>query len=260
MKLGLGSYAFGWAASAGRINARQLVERAAELGLTVVQIADNLPLQHASKSELASLRTMGVEIELGARGAGRDYLCRYIAACHDLGSTLLRLVIDSPGDEPSLDQAAERIAAIVPELEAASVTLAIENHDRLRAAEFACIVRRVNSPRVGICLDTANSFGSLEGPEVVFDALLPLTVNLHLKDFAIHRFANSMGFRILGTPAGSGRLDCPALIQRLHALRPAANVILELWPPEDEDLESTLRKEELWVRQSIDYLRPLIPA
>lgn len=260
MKLGLGSYAFGWAASAGRISARQLVDRAAELGLTVVQIADNLPLQNASSLELRSIRRSGMQIELGARGVGRDYLRRYISACHEMGATLLRVVIDSAGDEPSLPEAAERISAIVPDLEAAGVTLAVENHDRFRAAEFAYLVGQVNSPCVGICLDTANSFGSLEGPDVVFDALLPLTVNLHLKDFAIHRFANNMGFRIVGTSAGSGRLDCPTLIQRLHALRPVANVILELWPPEDENLEATLRKEELWVRQSIDYLRPLIPV
>jgi sugar phosphate isomerase/epimerase len=159
-----------------------------------------------------------------------------------------------------VEQATERIVAFVPELEAAGVTLAIENHDRFRAAQFASIVAGVNSPRVGICLDTANSFGSLEGPDVVFDTLLPLTANLHLKDFAVHRFPDNMGFEIIGTPAGEGRLDCPSLIRRLYDLRPDANVILELWPRADADVESTIRKEESWVRQSIAYLRPLIPA
>ncbi len=173
---------------------------------------------------------------VGGRGIGREYLRRYIAACEQVGSTLLRVVIDSAGNEPSQEQAADRISAFIPELEAAGVTLAIENHDRFRAAQFAEIVRSVNSPRVRICLDTANSFGSLEGPDVVFDTLLPLAVNLHLKDFAVHRFADSMGFQVVGAPAGEGRLNCPSLIRRLYELRPEANVILELWPPAEQDL------------------------
>ena len=260
MQLGLGSYACNWAASAGRLSALTLVSRAAELGISLVQIADNIPLHNAPPSELAALRRSGIQIELGARGIGFDYLRRYIEACEQVGSKLLRVVLDSPGDEPSPQQASDRIAAFVPDLHAAGVILAIENHDRLRAAQFAEIVRAVNSPNVGICLDTANSFGSLEGPEVVFDALLCLAVNLHLKDFTIHRFPNNMGFEIVGTPAGAGRVDCRSLIHRLFRLRPEANVILELWPPADVDLESTIRKEEFWIRQSIDYLRPLIPA
>ena len=260
MKLGLGSYACGWAVSAGRMTARQLVDRAAELGLSLVQIADNIPVDKMALPELLALRRDGVEIELGARGIARDYMQRYLEACRAVGSGILRVVIDSAGDEPTLEEAARRVAGLAPDLESAGVTLAIENHDRFRAAEFAWIVKAVGSPRVGICLDTANSFGALEGPDVVFEQLLPLTVNLHLKDFAIHRFANNMGFQIVGTPAGEGRLDCGVLIQRLHSIRPEANVILELWPPAEADLESTIAKEELWVTRSIDHIRPLIPA
>jgi len=260
MKPGLGSYACAWAISAGRMTARQFVSRAAELGVPVAQIADNLPLENVSAPELAALRRDGMEIELGARGIGRDYIRRYIDACVALGSTLLRVVVDSDGDEPTPDEAAARIAGFVPDLESAGVTLAIENHERFGASQFARIVTSIGSPNVGICLDTANSFGSLEGPEVVFRELLPLTVNLHLKDFAIHRFANNMGFQIVGTAAGEGRLDCASLIRRLHSIRPAANVIVELWPPADADIESTIHTEELWARRSIEHIRPLIPA
>ena len=62
--------------------------------------------------------------------------------------------------------------------------------------------RRSQLPYVGICLDTVNSFGSLEGPEVVIETLAPYTVNLHIKDFDIRRTDHNMGFTIFGTPAG----------------------------------------------------------
>jgi 3-oxoisoapionate decarboxylase len=137
------------------------------------------------------------------------------------------------------------------------VTLAIENHDRFPSAMLAEMVRAAASQRVGICLDTVNSFGALEGPAVVVEALGALTVNLHLKDFAIRRAGHKMGFAIEGTPAGEGRLDVPWLLGRLRALGRAPNAILELWVPPEDDVERTVAKELEWARRSVAYLRPL---
>jgi sugar phosphate isomerase/epimerase len=239
------------------MDTRSFLKFAAELGLSLVQIADNLPLNSGDFSDMQAVRRDGMQLELGARGIGHDHIRRYIDACVAVSARLLRVVIDSAGDEPSLDEAASRIAAFVPDLRAAGVTLAIENHDRFQAAEFASLVKSIASPHVRICLDTANSFGALEGPDVVFEHLLPWTANLHLKDFTVHRFPNMMGFEIVGTVAGEGRLDCAALIQRLYSVCPDANVVLELWPPADSNLASTLHKEELWARRSVHNLRSL---
>ena len=51
------------------------------------------------------------------------------------------------------------------------MTLAIENHDRFNSTTLVEILERIDSDRVGICLDTVNSFGALEGPEVVLENL-----------------------------------------------------------------------------------------
>lgn len=256
MRLGLGSYACAWEIASGGMDVARFLQRAEQLGLNLVQIADNLPLGAWTREVRGRF---AIDIELGARGIAADHLRRYIEACTQVEARLLRVVIDSAGDEPSVEDATERIAGLVPDLRAAGVTLAIENHDRFTAQQFVQMVSTLNAPQVGICLDTANSFGALEGPDVVFDALLPWTVNLHLKDFSVQRFPNMMGFTITGTPAGAGRLDCAYLIRRLYAIRRHASVILELWPPAADNPAASIAREQEWARQSIDYLRPLIP-
>jgi hypothetical protein len=37
------------------------------------------------------------------------------------------------------------------------------------------------------------------------------------------------------------------------------NAILELWTPPEPEIAATIAKEENWARQSIAYLRTLIP-
>jgi len=73
-------------------------------------------------------------------------------------SPILRVVLDTAGHHPSLDEAVALLAPWRDELERAHVCLAIENHDRFTAKQFRDLVARLNSPCVGICLDTGNSW------------------------------------------------------------------------------------------------------
>ena len=104
-----------------------------------------------------------------------------------------------------------------------------------------------------------NSFGALEGPAVVIDTLAPFVVNLHLKDFTIARLPHMMGFAVGGAPAGQGRLDVPSLLDTLRRYGRNPNAILELWPPPESNPEATVAKEEQWAKESVAYLRTLIP-
>ena len=103
-----------------------------------------------------------------------------------------------------------------------------------------------------------NSFGALEGHEVVADVLGPWVVNLHVKDFAIRRASHRKGFLIEGRPAGQGRLDVPWLLATLREMGRAPNAVLELWTPVQETLEETIALEDAWARSSVSYLRGLI--
>ena len=165
---------------------------------------------------------------------------------------------DTADHKPSEDEVVSLISGVSSEFESAGVRLAIENHDRFSCETLNHILERVDSEYVGICLDTVNSFGALEGPEVVVNILGSWVVNLHVKDFVINRVNHSMGFVIEGKPAGQGRLNVPWLLQELRSRDRDPNAILELWPPPEETLEATIAKEDRWAVESIKYLRQLI--
>jgi sugar phosphate isomerase/epimerase len=275
MKLGIGSYTFSWAVGVPGhppdqpVSAQDLLDMAGEIGVGVVQIADNLPLHRLSPAEIASLADRasadGIEVEVGTRGIAHEHLHTYLDLAVGLGSPILRVVVDTATHQPTPDEIVKTTKAFLPALDGAGVTLAIENHDRFPSATLTEILERIDNERVGICLDTVNSFGALEGPEAVVEALGPWTVNLHVKDFAVQRVGHHMGFTIEGRPAGQGQLDVPWLLQKLPAMagrdnrRPISAAILELWTPPQETLEETIAKEKAWAAESIEYLRQFIP-
>jgi sugar phosphate isomerase/epimerase len=168
-----------------------------------VQIADNLPLTRMAEAELVRLethlRTLNLDVELGARGIQGGHLERHLELCHRFGATLLRVVVDGPDHHPSPAEVMQTLEDALPLFEAAGVTLAIENHDRFSARTLADMVTALESPYVGVCLDTVNSFGALEGPGVVTQTLGPFVVNVHVKDFVVRRADHNMGFAITGT-------------------------------------------------------------
>jgi sugar phosphate isomerase/epimerase len=235
-----------------------LLERAAELGVSVVQFADNLPLHELDHDEIDQLAeratALDIAIEVGARGIAPDHLGRYLALAQRLGSPIVRVVVEQPGERLTPESVADILHPQREAFEATGIVLAIENHDHFTVAVLTALVRQLGSSWVGICLDTVNSFGALEGPRVVVDALGPLTVNLHVKDFVVTRARHAMGFSIEGTPAGQGQLDVPRLLAELRAYGRDFNAILELWTPPESDVEATIAKERRWADQSVAYL------
>lgn len=269
MQLGLSTYTYTWAIGvpgnlpAHPLTAFDLLFTASRLGVKWVQFADNLPLASLSSqdlSEIAALaRQLNIRVEVGTRGIGPDHLSRYLDLSRMFNSPILRVVVDSANYHPTPDEVVKALVPFKEKFMAAGVILAIENHDRFSCETLAEIVRRLGADWVGICLDTVNSFGALEGPKVVVDILGPLTVNLHIKDFTISRASHMMGFNIEGCPAGQGRLDVKWLLDRLQIFGRDPNAILELWTPPEVDLDATIAKESHWAEESVVYLRTLIP-
>jgi len=268
MRLGISSYTYTWAIGVPGhppdhpMRAVDLLNRAAELGVHLVQVADNLPLDRLSPAELGAFeqraRELDVGIEVGTRGIGPGLLRTYLELAERLGSPILRTVVDAADHRPDEQEVVDTVSALVPDLERAGVTLAIENHDRFTTETLVQILEHIGSKHVGVCLDTVNSFGALEGPEVVVKRLSPWTVNLHVKDFATFRASHAMGFTIEGRPAGQGRLDIPWLLRSLRDLGRDPNAILELWTPPEETLAETIAKEDAWAATSVEYLRRFI--
>ncbi len=267
--LGLGSYGVAWAigvpgfeAPINPIDAFGLLRFAADLGLKLVQIADNLPLHLLSEADQNALRREADQrqmlIEVGTRGILPEHLQTYLEQARFFGSPILRVVVDTADHHPTPEDIIALLRPQLPLFEQAHITLAIENHDRFKVQTLADILAALNHPNVGICLDTVNSFGSLEGPEVVVKTLAPYVVNLHVKEFVIRRARHNMGFEITGAPAGQGMLDVPWLLKTLHQHGREFNAIIETWLEPEATMTATIAKETDYVQHSVAYLRTLI--
>jgi sugar phosphate isomerase/epimerase len=269
-RLGLGSYAFTWGLGVpghsppDPLSAMDLVAESQRLGVGILQICDNLPLTSLNEAQLEALareaRARRIAIEVGTRGLDAANLLAHLNVAARFEATMLRVVLARDGMDPSPEEAASRLRELLPEFARWGVRLAIENHDGIPSGGLAWIIEQLGPDRVGICLDTVNSFGALEGPEVVVDRLGRFTCCVHVKDFTIRRVDHQMGFIIEGCPAGSGQLDVPWLLERLKRDAPGPlPAILEVWVPPGPTLAETIERERAWREASIRYLRGLIP-
>jgi 3-oxoisoapionate decarboxylase len=274
MRLGLSSYTYTWAVGVpGHLPARpltapQLLDRAARQNVPVVQIADNLPLHQLSgparQALAAQAARLGIQVEVGTRGIAPGLLREYLSIAQLFGSPILRVVIDGPGRQYSPEAATDLLREQRAAFEEAGVILAIENHDRFPAATVARMVQDLGANWAGVCLDTANSLGALEGTATVLDILGPWTVNVHVKDVQVNRVPHMMGFVVEGRPAGQGQLGVAGLLASLVGRArdlPAGrelSAILELWTPPEPDLKLTIEKERRWAEESIRFLATLL--
>ncbi len=268
MLLGLSSYTYTWAiglpgsSPANPLGICGLLEKAISKGITVVQIADNLPLEILSDEETDLLRNFadakGISLEMGGRGLTPEHTMTCLKTAEAISSTILRMVIDTNNFEPKVPEIIAIIRELAPEFRSRKIKLAIENHDRLKAREFEKIVLETDPEIVGICLDSVNSMGAGEGFETVSEILAPYTINFHVKDFTIQRISHKMGFVIEGRPAGKGMLNIPYLFKKIGQYSRCRSAILELWTPPEKSIEETIIREEKWADESIQYLKSLL--
>jgi 3-oxoisoapionate decarboxylase len=270
MKAGLSSYTYTWAVGVpGSVPVKpltiyDLIDKAAENEIDLIQVADNLPLENLACSEIELIcryaSDKGISLEMGGRGLMAEHTIKCLNTAEKMGSPILRMVIDSPGFEPSVNEIISIIRDLSLEFRSRRIKLAIENHDRLKAREFREIIEAVGIETAGICLDTVNSIGAGEGFEQVCSLLLPCTINLHVKDYQISRLIHKMGFNVEGRPAGKGMLDIRWLIDNLSIYGICRSAILELWTPPLPHIEETIAKENDWAAESLKYLKSLLPS
>jgi sugar phosphate isomerase/epimerase len=229
---GIGSFAIPHRIQAEGLRSSDLIRLASEVGATVVQVCDNVEWDDLSVPA-------GLGLELGMRGIG-DHLWDAIAVCEKVGSPFLRIVIDQAGDEPTVAEAIERLKPFADQ----GVRLGIENHDRFVSEQWLELIEPLGA---GIVLDTANSLGSLEGPNETLRLLGAHTICLHWKPVRAVRRANQLGFEILGCPSQDSPLDLKTWLNETRD----ASVIFEQWAP---DLES----ETAWFKLGTNHLKTQI--
>jgi sugar phosphate isomerase/epimerase len=263
MKLGIGSYTYGWGVGiegyplATPLDWRTLLERAFDMQVRVVQIANNMPLDQIDLDQLTvEAQNLGIALEAGTRGIDPEHLKRYAAIAARIGSPILRCVIDTRDHQPDFQEIIRALKTALPEFEKHGVTLAIENHDRFTAKTLANLMHVMRGTSIGICLDVANSLGREEPMRHVAEVLAPYTFNLHIKEYVIKRLPSSQGFVIHGAPVGQGMCDLDWLLPYLKKHCPRdINAVLEQWAPEQATIEETVALEEAWAREGVTYLK-----
>jgi sugar phosphate isomerase/epimerase len=243
------------------LTALGLLDKARELGVSLVQVGPNLPLDKLPEMELDEFtqqaRRWGIELELGTRGLEADHLTRQVMLAKRTGATLLRTIPEVGGQTPPVNDIPRYLREVLPLLGSEGVSLGLEN-GKIPAKDLRRVLEEVRNSHLGVVLDTVNSLAVPEGWRHVAKTLAPHTICLHLKDFVVQRVWHMMGFAVEGRPAGKGQLDVPWLLETLLATGAQFNVVLELWPPEQKTLQETVALEQAWVVESIPYLRSYI--
>jgi sugar phosphate isomerase/epimerase len=165
------------------------------------------------------------------------------------------VVIDDENFHPSEGEVISCIRKLLHLLRSENICLAIENHDRFTSLALERIIKETDSTIVGICLDTANSLGALEGPYETIKILAPYTFNLHIKDIRIARLNHKMGFAIEGCAAGDGMLNIPWIIEYVRKYGKCKTAMLEVWSNPEKTIEQTIINERDLVNKSLQYLK-----
>ncbi len=268
MKLGIGTYAYMWsigfpgAQPSAPMDAIELLRRAHELGVRVVQFGPNLPLSEVGGNQLRAIvdyaRDAHIELEVGTRGLNAQHLRSQLELAARLDCKLVRTVPElDDGSVPSHAAMVDCLGKIIPDLERHRIRLALENGN-LPAQDLADTLDALASPWLGVTLDTANSLAIPEGTRQIVKTLARHTMCFHVKDFVVQRVWHRMGFVVEGRPAGQGQMDLPWILQELNSARADANAILELWPPQQADIQATTALEQEWAEESIRFLRQYI--
>jgi sugar phosphate isomerase/epimerase len=124
------------------------------------------------------------------------------------------------------EEGKQALALARPVVEKHEVRMAVENHKDLRSPELLDLIKKLDSPLVGVCLDTGNSIALLEAPQETTDLLAPHVFTTHMKDMGVEEYAD--GFLLAEVPLGTGFLDLPKIVAAVRKARPEARLNLEM--------------------------------
>jgi sugar phosphate isomerase/epimerase len=124
------------------------------------------------------------------------------------------------------EQARQALLLAKPVVEREGIRLAVENHKDLESKALVELLRAIDSPQVGACVDTGNSLALLEPPLETVEALAPYAFTTHLKDLGLEEYAD--GFLMSEVPLGAGFLDLARVVQVLREAKPAPRLNLEM--------------------------------
>jgi sugar phosphate isomerase/epimerase len=269
LKFGISSWCYPWSMGvlkgpqpSEKMTGLDLLRKALEMKVHLVQFADNYPLEKHSNAELVDLNSFaeenGISLEVGTKGIDENHLLKMLEIALQLKSPLLRVLPAFFGSSAILREVESKITRVLPRFEKEGITMVLENTEAFRATEYAELIERVNHPNFQMCVDLANALGIMEGPEFVLETLIPFCGNFHFKDVEVRRSETVMGFTVYGTPAGQGDLSLPWILKQLDLNRKSPSIIIELWPTWLGNIEETMNLEDRWTKESVAYMKSVV--
>ncbi|MFB6977929.1 sugar phosphate isomerase/epimerase family protein [Streptomyces scopuliridis] len=263
MAYGLSTYAYFWRISSRApkpLTVERMLVNTRELGGEVFQICDYPLIETYDDVRLADIRAtaedLGITLELGTRGIGREHLARYLELAGKLDVTLVRSMMNTAEHRPDTAEATALLRASVPTYAERGVTLGLETYEQVSTDDLLAVIRAVDDPHLGVVLDPGNCVARLERPRDVVEATAPHVVNIHVKDFAFTRRDGWVGFTYAGCPLGEGQLDYAHLTATVRPDERGINQIVEHWLPwQDDGFETTAGIEDQWTRHCISTLQ-----
>jgi len=145
----------------------------------------------------------------------------------------------------------------LPLMEELGLKISIENHCDTYADEVIWLVRQLNHPDVGACLDTINSLVVLEGPEACVEKMAPYANCCHFCDNKI--VVDPDGTHSIGAAIGQGDIDCAKVLRTLIEKAPLDRITFEVeYEIGGDPIEVAREKEIQACKESIDYLRNVL--
>jgi 3-oxoisoapionate decarboxylase len=262
MKIGISTYAFFWQWSdlaVDKLSLKDMIHETKKYGGELFQICDYPLIEEMTEQELADIssyaKSLDVELELGTKGIHPSVLKKYLSMAKIMDVKMIRSMVYSNDYRPSPEQATQWLTEMMPSFQQQGVTLALETYEQMPTDSLLEIIKEINHPNLGICLDPANTIATLEMPNDVIHKTAPYVVNLHVKDFHFTRNQGWVGFSLTGTSLGQGQLDFNYLIKQVYSNPHQPNAVLEFWLNFSETIEETIQLEKEWIANSLDYLR-----
>jgi sugar phosphate isomerase/epimerase len=216
-----------------------LMDRAVEWGLDGLHVTNvdlgPITLEHLAKVKAeAKARDLYLELNVSFNApcdprvnATVDGALRTAQA---IGADLVKFSLDIERPRPLygtcmhpkvMTQLADRykkIKANIPLMEGLGMTVSIENHCDAYADEIIWLVKELDHPDIGACIDTINSLCVFEDPEAAVEKMLPYANACHLCDNELRIDHN--GTHSIGVPVGTGDIDCARIVRQFRERAP----------------------------------------
>lgn len=185
------------------------------------------------------LKKYNMYVEVATRGLEYDHLMEVIRVADAIGADIIRSYIPitlnagtdlKTGGEGKYDLAKVRLdfdpavfeeavvslQKILPVLKKYRICLALENHEYETADELVDVVKKLNSPWIGLHFDFGNSMMAWEDPLEAAKKMAPYTLSTHFKDhIVIPCPEDKYGYVVCGVPAGEGNINLPECLRVL---------------------------------------------